>query len=112
MSSRVPGGQDYRSDSPTTPGEAVLRDTDEVFEALAHPTRRHILLVLRFRGGQMTAGEIAGRFDCSWPTVTRHLKKLRSAGLVDVERSGRERVYRLNGDRLVQVTSDWLRWFG
>lgn len=110
MKSRVPQGQDYPS-SEGTPGERALRDTDVVFEALAHPTRRHILLVLRFRGGQMTAGEIAGRFDCSWPTVTRHLKKLQSAGLVEVERSGRERNYRLDAERLTSITGDWLRWF-
>jgi len=82
-----------------------------VFAALAHASRRHVLLVLRFRGGAMTAGEIADRFSCSWPTTTRHLRVLEEAGLVRVEQRGRERVYRLDTARLLGVTTSWLRWF-
>ena len=58
----------------------------------------------------MTAGEIADRFSCSWPTTSRHLRKLESAGLVEVERAGREWIYRLNRRRL-RVASEWLGWF-
>lgn len=99
------------SDS-TSASERELADADAVFAALAHASRRHVLLVLRFRGGAMTAGEIADRFSCSWPTTTRHLRVLESAGLVQVEQRGRERVYRLRADRLLAVTGGWLRWFG
>jgi DNA-binding transcriptional ArsR family regulator len=67
--------------------------------------------VLKFRGGEMTAGEIADRFSCRWPTTTRHLRELESAGLVSVERRGRERIYQLNDKRLQSVTGEWLRWF-
>jgi DNA-binding transcriptional ArsR family regulator len=88
-----------------------LDEIDAVFGALAHDTRRHILLVLRMRGGEMTSGEIAERFHCSWPTTTRHLRLLEGAGLVKVEARGRERVYRLNARRLYRVTRRWLRWF-
>lgn len=91
--------------------ERGLADTDAVFSALAHASRRHILLVLHFRGGEMTAGEIAGRFGCSWPTTTRHLKVLLAAGLVEMQQSGRQRIYRLNRDRLDQVTGGWLANF-
>ena len=56
----------------------------------------------------MTAGEIARRFECSWPTTTRHLQKLERAGLVVVEAQGRERVYRLDGARLRGVVTGWL----
>jgi DNA-binding transcriptional ArsR family regulator len=91
--------------------ERELADVEEVFAALAHASRRHILLVLRFRGGAMTAGEIADRFSCSWPTTTRHLQVLEEAGLVQVEQRGRERVYRLAAERLLGVTTSWLRWF-
>jgi DNA-binding transcriptional ArsR family regulator len=87
------------------------QDVEAVFAALAHPSRRQILLVLRFRGGEMTAGDIAGRFACSWPTTTRHLRVLEDAGLVRVEKRGRERVYRLDRARLAGVTGAWLRWF-
>jgi DNA-binding transcriptional ArsR family regulator len=59
----------------------------------------------------MTAGELADRFQCSWPTVTRHLQRLLEAGLVVVERQGRERWYRLDVDRLRQVTSLYLETF-
>lgn len=95
----------------TSAAEAELADTEVVFAALAHASRRHILLVLRFRGGAMTAGEIADRFHCSWPTTSRHLRILEQAGLVEVETRGRERVYRLASDRLRAVTQGWLRWF-
>jgi len=86
-------------------------ELDAAFGALAHAGRRHILLVLRFRGGRMTSGEIADRFSCSWPTTTRHLGVLESAGLVRVERRGRERVYRLEKRRLRALTDGYLRWF-
>jgi len=88
-----------------------LDDLEAVFTALAHEQRRHILLTLKFRGGEMTAGAIADRFACSWPTTTRHLRVLEHAGLVVVERRGRTRIYRLATDRLLGVTGDWLRWF-
>ncbi len=82
-----------------------------MFAALAHATRRHVLLVLRFHGGRMTAGEIANRFDCTWPTTTRHLRLLERAGLVRVEKSGRERLYVLDDARLQAVVGGWLTWF-
>ena len=91
--------------------ERELADLELVFDALAHASRRHILLVLRFRGGEMTAGEIADRFACSWPTTTRHLRVLERAGLVRAEKQGRERVYRLDNKRLLQVTGRWLKPF-
>jgi DNA-binding transcriptional ArsR family regulator len=91
--------------------ERNLADVDAVFNALAHPSRRQILLVLRFRGGEMTAGEIARRFGCSWPTTTRHLGILVAARLIYVEKRGRERVYRLDMKRLLDVTSGWVKSF-
>jgi DNA-binding transcriptional ArsR family regulator len=84
-------------------------DLDAVFKALAHPSRRQILLVLLFRGGQMTA--IAERFSCAWPTTTRHLGVLEAAGLIQVEKRGRERVYLLDKNRIESVLGDWMQWF-
>ncbi|HXV62310.1 MAG TPA: metalloregulator ArsR/SmtB family transcription factor [Vicinamibacteria bacterium] len=89
--------------------EARLEELDRVITALAHPSRRHILLVVRFRGGEMTAGEIAQRFSCSWPTTSRHLRVLERAGLLSHEKRGRERLYRLNRKRL-DVVREWLAW--
>lgn len=91
--------------------EQRLADLDDVLSALAHASRRQILHVLHFRGGEMSAGEIADRFSCSWPTTTRHLGVLRDAGLVDVERVGRNRVYRLNRERLLEVAGGFLASF-
>jgi DNA-binding transcriptional ArsR family regulator len=94
-----------------TLAERRLADLESVFAALAHEQRRHILLTLHFRGGTMTAGAIADRFACSWPTTTRHLRVLEEAGLVSVEKRGRERIYKLEIDRLLGVTDAWLAWF-
>ena len=94
-----------------TDPRAAIETTERVFAALAHEQRRHILLTLKFRGGSMTAGEIAERFGCSWPTTTRHLGVLLEAGLVTVEKQGRERVYRLKTARLKSVVGDWMKWF-
>lgn len=91
--------------------ERELADLEIVFKALAHDARRAILVVLNARGGVMTAGEIAARFSCSWPTTSRHLRMLESAGLVVVQRNGREWNYSLNAVRLRGVVGDWLNWF-
>ncbi len=90
--------------------EKDLEEYEEVFWALAHASRRHILVVLNSRGGKMPAGDIAKRFSCSWPTTTRHLKVLEKALLVQVTREGREQIYQLNHERL-QVAKKWLGWF-
>jgi len=60
----------------------------------------------------MTAGEIARRFDCTWPTTSRHLRQLEEAELVSVEIRGRERVYEVNQALLKRVVGDWLGHFG
>ena len=92
-------------------GLAELDDFDTVFAALAHRSRRTILSVLHVRGGQMTSGEIAGRFDCSWPTTSQHLRVLEQAGLVAIELRGREHIYRLQPARLHAVVGAWLARF-
>jgi DNA-binding transcriptional ArsR family regulator len=92
-------------------GARDLEDLELVFRALAHETRRTILLVLHARGGEMTAGAIASRFDCAWPTTTRHLRELEHAGLVTIEHRGRERVYRVDRERLVSIAGGWIDRF-
>lgn len=59
----------------------------------------------------MTSGEIASRFDCSWPTISGHLRVLEDAGLVTSEPSGRERRYHIDLDRLESVAGAWLGRF-
>jgi DNA-binding transcriptional ArsR family regulator len=70
------------------------------------------LLSLLHHGGEMTAGEIARRFGCSWPTTSRHLRQLEEAGLVTVEVRGRERAYELAAERLSRVVGGWIERFG
>ncbi|MFC3078589.1 metalloregulator ArsR/SmtB family transcription factor [Phenylobacterium terrae] len=88
-----------------------MASAEQVFGAVAHASRRQILLTLHFRGGEMTAGDIAERFGCTWATTSRHLKVLRDAGLVSVVKRGRERIYVLEKNRLRSVVGDWLGWF-
>ena len=83
---------------------------EAIFTALAHPSRRQILMTLNFEGGSMTAGEIAALFEHAWPTTTRHMRVLEAAGLVVHVRRGRTRVYSISRARL-ELARDWLAWF-
>lgn len=66
----------------------------DVFRALADPTRREILRLLGEK--DLTAGEIAGRFDMTFPSVSHHLNILKNAGLITDEREGQHIRYHLN----------------
>jgi len=66
----------------------------EAFKALADPTRRRILELLR--SADLTAGELADHFDMTKPSISHHLNTLKAAGLVDAEREGQSIVYSLN----------------
>lgn len=72
-----------------------------IFEALASQPRREILAYLSEQ--ELSAGEIAARFEMSAPAISRHLSMLESAGLVSSERRGQYVVYRLNQDNLVNT---------
>lgn len=65
-----------------------------IFRALADPTRREILELLR--SGALSSGEIAEHFPTSWPTISRHLSVLRDAELILAERNGQHIHYELN----------------
>ena len=78
---------------------------DEVFSALANPTRRDILDALL--DGEQTAGELAGRFDMARPSVSEHLRALRGSGLVEERQEGRRRFYRVTGEPMADLI-DWL----
>ncbi len=67
---------------------------NRVYRALGDPTRRRILALLRER--PMTAGELAGQFELSRPTMSGHFAVLREAGLVQTDRTGSTVTYRLN----------------
>jgi DNA-binding transcriptional ArsR family regulator len=78
----------------------------DVFAALANPTRRGLLGLLRERG-PLPVQELASHFDMARPSVSEHLKVLKDAGLVRERRDGRQRYYRLEAEALLAV-SDWL----
>jgi DNA-binding transcriptional ArsR family regulator len=82
----------------------------EVLKALAHPTRRAILRLLRER--EMSAGDIAAHFDLSKPTLSGHFNELREAGLVDVQRQGTSLIYRLNASVLEEALLELMDGFG
>lgn len=76
-----------------------------LFKALADPTRRRILQLLR--RGDLTAGEIAGQFPISRPSISHHLNLLKQAGLVQDERRGQHIVYSLD-TTVFQEVFTWL----
>jgi DNA-binding transcriptional ArsR family regulator len=79
---------------------------DAVFRAIADPTRREILSLLR--SGRKTVGEIAENFPTSRPAISKHLRLLRAAGLVVTDPDGTARICELNAKPL-RAINDWLR---
>lgn len=77
----------------------------DAFAAVADPTRRAILDLLAHE--ELDAGAIADRFPVSRPAISRHLRVLREADLVEARADAQRRVYRLRGERLAEV-DDWL----
>lgn len=82
--------------------------SNTAFRALADGTRRQILSLLR--DGALTSGDIAARFDSSWPTISRHLAILREADLVSTERRGQEIYYELNTSVFQDLVQHLLTW--
>jgi DNA-binding transcriptional ArsR family regulator len=81
------------------------RSRAAVFRAIADPTRREILGMLR--GGRYTVGEIAANFRTSRPAISKHLRQLRAVGLVVTRRNGAARICALNA-RPLRAVNDWL----
>jgi DNA-binding transcriptional ArsR family regulator len=84
------------------------RSPDAAFGALADPTRRAVLDLLR--GGTRPAGDIARAFTVSRPAISKHLSILRRAHLVEERREGRHRLYQLNPEPLREVDT-WLEQY-
>jgi DNA-binding transcriptional ArsR family regulator len=81
-----------------------------VFEALAHPTRRAVLEMLK--GGSRTAGEIAQAFNVSKPTMSAHFAKLREAGLIQADQRGTTIIYSINMSVLEEVLMGFVSRMG
>jgi DNA-binding transcriptional ArsR family regulator len=91
-----------------TEWEASLDQTDRAARAIAEPRRRAILALVRER--EMSAGDIAARFDVSRPAVSQHLTVLRAAGLLHERREGTRRLYRAQPEGLAGLR-DFLNGF-
>ena len=73
----------------------------DVFQAIADPTRRAILLLVATQA--MTAGAIAANFDTARPTVSKHLRILTECELLEQEQNGREIYYHINAKKMKEI---------
>ncbi len=73
----------------------------DVFQAIADPTRRAILILVASQA--MTAGAIASKFDTARPTVSKHLQILTECELLKQEQNGREIFYQLNPQKMKEI---------
>ncbi|QNK57651.1 helix-turn-helix transcriptional regulator [Paenibacillus sp. PAMC21692] len=80
----------------------------DIFQAIADPTRRELLHLLSAE--EMPVGAISGHFPISRTAVSKHLKVLSDAGLVQDRKVGRETRYRLNAEPLSELKR-WLSYF-
>jgi DNA-binding transcriptional ArsR family regulator len=87
---------------------SVTYSAEDTFSALADPTRRAVLELLR--SGSRPAGQIARAFPVSRPAISKHLRLLRRAHLVQERKEGRHRFYQLNPEPLRAVDS-WLEQY-
>ena len=83
-----------------------ISQLDQVFAALADPTRRAI--VMRLCAGEASVGELAGPFDMALPSLMKHIHVLAACGLVLSEKEGRVRTCRLSPDALLSA-EDWFQ---
>ena len=80
---------------------------DKVFDALASPARRQMLAYLS--EDEMSAGEIAARFQMSKPAISKHLQILENAGLVTSEKRGQFVWYSISRDTLTGVIARFMQ---
>lgn len=85
-----------------------MTEPQPLFRALADPTRRDILLMLR--GSEMTIAQVADNFDMTRAAVKKHLTVLSDGGLITVRAAGREKLNTLNPNAFAPVR-DWLSYF-
>lgn len=80
----------------------------DVFQAIADPTRREIIILLAQKPLHLNA--VAENFSISRPAISKHIKILTECGLVTIERKGRERYCAANPDKLKEV-AEWTNYF-
>ena len=85
-----------------------MKVANDVFKALADPTRREIVQMLR--KGPLSSGEIAEHFPSAWATISRHLAILRNADVISAERNGNSIRYELNATVLQDLIAHIFDW--
>ena len=88
--------------------DRYIKPMDAVLHALADESRRTVLEILRDRPA--SAGELAQVLPIARPGVSRHLRVLREAGLVDVRQEAQRRIYSLRPEALIEV-DEWLEGY-
>ncbi len=86
-----------------------MTEINRVYKALADPTRRRVLALLRER--DMTAGELAAQFDLAWPTMSGHFTVLRDADLISADKTGTSITYHLNVSVLEEAMAALMETF-
>ncbi|WP_086839657.1 ArsR/SmtB family transcription factor [Amycolatopsis kentuckyensis] len=89
---------------PAHPPQSVLTDAGDLLRALAAPVR--IAIVLQLRAADRCVHELVDALDVAQPLISQHLRVLKTAGVVQGERRGREVVYRLADDHLAHIVVD------
>lgn len=79
----------------------------QLFHALAEPTRRGIIELLANKG-QLSATDISDNFDVSPPAISQHLKVLREANFVSLEKRAQQHIYRINPDAMSEI-EQWIQ---
>lgn len=82
-------------------------NTYDIFNALAEPTRRDIIEMLATKG-QLSASDISTSFKVSAPAISQHLKVLREARLVNMQKRAQQRIYQINPDAMSEL-EEWAR---
>ncbi len=83
---------------------------DKIFKAIADPTRREIFHALVVASAALTITHLTQRFEISRQGVTKHIKTLESAGLITIEKQGRERYCQAQPEQL-KLISEWLAFY-
>ena len=97
-----------RTNPPTLADVGDAGTLDRVFKALANEVRRGILAAVHDHGGSLSSHDIARRFEIPWQGISRHLRILTEAGLLDCDVRKNGRGYSLNRSQLRHVAGRWV----
>ena len=105
-SSAAPAGSPEEAEAPfpVSHSTKVLADAGDLLRALAAPVR--IAIVLQLRNADRCVHELVDALDVAQPLISQHLRVLKTAGVVQGDRRGREVVYRLVDDHLAHIVID------